>query len=426
MLYDTSNIGKFYKDQKRKEELPTIVSGVSPAVGGKAPPSSYMGNISEALTGGGPTQSSGASRFVNFERILDVNKEGAAKMAESLVGGTEKKVKSAEEAAKKVGDAATQQIKAGTPKPDTTSKIYGKPDFSAKPAEPEKPYTPGVLRNEGLQGTPQNVVVEPGGTGEVGYAVGASPQNPGVTGKIGEGLTASEKEGIPVGYVSEAEAKRRASAQYTGPKTFSDVEGYDAAEKAYQDALSALKSYGQPGGIEAQLNELYGTAGGTGGSRLDTALTTIGLGGPEKYRDRFGKLAKALDEQSYLERYQPGVEQSISEAEKIAEDSRKYWEGKLKEGEGYGLTSTPVSQEEMDAYVKEMETAARAEADQKAWEEENLWPDGRPKPSSGETRSMSPKDMAATMGYDSVEAWYAAGRPWYSEGRTIFLDKPEG
>lgn len=295
MLYDASNIGKFYKnsEMKKKEALPGIWKGVSPAT------PSFTGNISEALTGGGPTQSSGASRFVNFERVLSANQPGAAEMAGKVYKGTEGKATKAEEGIKGLGaefqkQSEANKIRRGADQillPESgslTGRIVGKPFDPYNPPPPEEDTRGTVTEvGEGVKGLPQT-----------GAAIGT----PG-----GKGI-------------SIAEAQKLAEQQYKGPENLSKLAGYQQTQTDIQKALDALSASNQPGAVEAQLNELYGTAGGTGGSRLDAALAQVGLGDSLKgLKGRFSNLEKMLEQadQTAQSRYQDEL--------KNAEDVRRIY-----------------------------------------------------------------------------------------------------
>ena len=333
-------------------------------------------------------QSSGASRFVNFDRMLGTNFPGAQQMGNNLVKETEKKVSSAEKQAKNIFGQFKQQAEAG---PKYKGEKVVDPNLGSGYAKPNEIYGGVVSRpGEELQGTPNPPTPEE---------------------------TYSPDKAEQYGYLTPEQARQRAKESYKGPTRLSDVKGYAEAEKAYQDAMSALNAWSQPGGLEAQLNELYGTSGGTGGSRLDTALAQIGMnqaGGYDKNKKRFSELAKTLGDNSYLEGYLPEVETLAATAQKNAEEAQKTYARLAEEA---GRVSTPVSDEEMER-DRIAQARARAQADQKKWTEQYGERD-----EGGETASLSPEQEAAMMGYSNVEDWYIDGRPW-TDG-TYLDDEPK-
>lgn len=243
------------------------------AIAAVEPSGSMRGNVGLALAGTGPMQSSGASRFVNFDRLLSSNQPGAEKMAQQAYKTVEEKGKQAEKGISKLTKAFEKEsqqkgLKFGG---ETIELPDAGPLTGGTKIEGYTPKLGGGTtavvsgEQEGLEGIPQKsegVIGTPGGKG-----------------------------------ISIEEARRLSQQQYEGPENLSQISGYGQAQTNLQKALDALTATKQQGGLEALLNEAYKTAGGTGGSRLDAALAQVAAGESlKKLGSRFAGLEKMLQE----------------------------------------------------------------------------------------------------------------------------------
>lgn len=242
----------------------------------------------------GATGSSGASRFINFDRILAANAPTSTGMSQKALSEIEKQGGKAEQSLEKAKQAFGEKITQGT-------KTYG--GEGVTPAElpriPDKlvydPYAKeenqltGVKKSEGLQGVPQ------------------------------QGDTFIPESGTNI---SLEEAKKRGQETYSGPSAnefFGSPESTEA-RKAIQEASEITKAVESQEGLEAFLNKLYGTSGGTGSSRLDAALARV-KGGQnfDVARKRFGNLNQLLSD------YEKQAAEKIMQAQQTSnETAAKY------------------------------------------------------------------------------------------------------
>lgn len=344
--------GVFGPDKKLTEmQSPVTITtaGLTKPFQAEGPPTTTAGQAGEY-------GSSGASRFINFDRLLSANVPGATGMAQEALGEAFTRGKKAEEGVKGLSEKFAADVQKGT-------NIYGG-ETIVSPSEDFS--TPGVKR-QGLEGVPQTN----GGTG-----IGISPE----------------------------EAQRRAEQGYTGPSMDDFTRGttYEEAQKGVQKAAEAQKAMTSQAGLEALLNEMYGTSGGTGGSRLDAALARVAGGGA------FGKTAerfKGLD--TLLESAARGAQQQVQSGKDLSNEAQALYADALRK------------KADEDAYLNEVKKQRdiakqaadiRARDEQAAAERGTRWAEERV-PLEDRVATISEENQAAMMGM-TLEEWIAAGRPW--------------
>jgi len=270
------------KQVLQNQEIPNLAGGLQPL--GSTP----LGITSTSQLGQSATQpsSSGASRFVNFDRILGANLPGATQMAQKTLTETAERGKKAQAGVSQLGKAFGEKVKKGT-----------------------STYT-GIPIGE---------------TGNQAYE-GFKALNTDVT----QGINPN------AGTISLAEAQQRASQGYTGPEMaafFANPE-YQQTQKDVQKAAEAAKALGSETGLEALLNKMYNTAGGTGGSRLDMALAKVAGGEAfDAAKQRFGNIENLLRD---TERQ---AAEQVMEGKTTSSDAQALWQDavnrKLKDIEDY-------------------------------------------------------------------------------------------
>lgn len=234
------------------------------ATGGKvtsvAPETAFMrptGTIGQPAP-----QSSGASRFVNFDKILAANIPGATSMAQDVLTKAAQQGQQAEQLTKEASKTFKTDVEKGTQKFSPSKPPAERTVTMQKPSENETPEQ--AYMREQLRAAEEARAKK---------------------------RTAAQRD------TAIAEAQKGASAGYAGPKgdEFTSSEAYRKAQQATAAAQQTRESLGTQAGLEALLNQLYGTAGGTGGSRLDAALARV-AGGPsyEAARKRFANLDNIL------------------------------------------------------------------------------------------------------------------------------------
>lgn len=269
------------KNKKEVNESPfTLAGATKPAAPGGITSASQL---SPSATQPG---SSGASRFVNFDRVLGANLPGATGMAQKTLTETAERGQKAEKSVQKLGEKFGQKVKQGT-----------------------QTYT----------GTP---IGQTGNQAYEGFKL----------------MNTDPMQGVDpnAGTISLAEAQQRATQGYTGPEmsAFFAAPEYAQAQQDVQKAAEATKAMGSESGLEALLNQMYGTAGGTGGSRLDMALAKV-AGGPafDTTRARFGNIDSLLSSAAQ----QAG--QQVTEGQTTSADAQALWQDavnrKLKDIEEY-------------------------------------------------------------------------------------------
>ena len=263
----------------------------------------------------GGSASSGASRFINFERLLSANQPMAGQMAERAIGEATSRGETAAKNLQNLSEQFQRDVAGGT----------------------------NVVTNEGI-----------GFTGNEGYdaymqSLQGKPEErvgvltPGAGGWATQsGISSAPGATMGVGpTVTLGEAQQRAERGYTGPSysEFFSSPQYTEAQKAAQKAQEATSAMKSQEGLEAFMNQLYGTTGGAGGSRLDAALARVA--GGERFKapqERFKGLDKLFQEAS-------GKAQSaVQQAEQQSAAGQEYWKNlvaeKQKEMADYDLRQT--------------------------------------------------------------------------------------
>jgi hypothetical protein len=225
-----------------------------------------------ALPSGSVGGSSGASKFINFDRLLSTNVPGATEMAQKALTETFDRGRKAEAGVGQLGRTFGEQVKQGTQ------------TYSGEPI---------------------------GQTGNQAY-------------EAFKALNTDVMQGMNpnAGTVSLDEARQRAAQGYKGPEmsAFYTSPEYQQAQKDVQKAAEATKAMGSESGLEALLNQMYGTAGGTGGSRLDMALARV-AGGPayDTTRARFAKVDSLLTNAAQK------AQQQVGEGQAASADAQDFW-----------------------------------------------------------------------------------------------------
>ncbi len=216
--------------------------------------------------------SSGASKFINFDRLLSTNVPGATEMAQKALTETFDRGRKAEAGVGQLGRTFGEQVKQGTQ------------TYSGEPI---------------------------GQTGNQAY-------------EAFKALNTDVMQGMNpnAGTVSLEEARQRAAQGYKGPEmsAFYTSPEYQQAQKDVQKAAEATKAMGSESGLEALLNQMYGTAGGTGGSRLDMALARV-AGGPayDTTQKRFAKVDSLLTNAAQK------AQQQVGEGQAASADAQAFW-----------------------------------------------------------------------------------------------------
>lgn len=261
--------------------------------------STPSGITSASQLGQSATQpgSSGASRFVNFDRVLGANLPGATGMAQKTLTETAERGTKAQSGVKKLGEGFGQKVKAGT---------------------------------QTYSGTP---IGQTGNQAYEGFKL----------------MNTDPMQGVDpnAGTVSLAEAQQRATQGYTGPEMseFFAAPEYAQTQKDVQKASEAAKALGSETGLEALLNELYGTAGGTGGSRLDMALAKVAGGSAfDETKQRFSGLDSLLTGAARQ------AQQQVTKGQTTSSDAQALWQDavnrKLKDIEEYEKFKNQKPEEE--------------------------------------------------------------------------------
>lgn len=188
---------------------------------------------------------------------------------------------------------------------------------------------------------PPGVVTEPGGTGEVGFAVGASPTKPGVTGTIGkgEGLTLAEQEAIGARKPDLDAAQALLDAQRTEQEAA--MLGSEAGRQAYlQQKFGKGQSYTQ------------------GESLLDAAL--MGALSGDTLRGLKGKYSQLYETVSGRQKAEQETFSALEAARKQQE------EGDLQTRLQQAKSRTAAERKARDAYAE-----AKRKAD--AWNRQTEW-----------------------------------------------------
>lgn len=313
-----------------------------------APQTAFMRPTGTA-TGQPSSQSSGASRFVNFDRVLSANAPGAKGMAQDVLSKAAEQGQKAEQLTKEASKTFKTDVEKGTQK-----------------------YTPSYIWNAGK---------------EADLGIGSVPSQ-----KTGERVITSEQ------------AQKGAETGYAGPKAdeFQQREAYKQAQQAANEAKLTRNALATDTGLEALLNQMYGTTGGTGGSRLDAALARV-AGGPsyEASRQRFAGLENLLTQAATQ------AQQQAQAGEATSTMTQQQYKDLMKDYE------VRRAEESQLAYERSIEAeAARARARDAAAKEqrETKWSRDRV-PLDERVSTIDEETQAAMMGM-SLEDWIAAGRPW--------------
>lgn len=304
----------------------------------------------------GAAGSSGASRFINFDRILSANQPTAREMADKTLGETVTRGQSAVEGILKADEAFKRDVQKGTPTAGT--------------------FTIGE---------------KPGGVTAVGNILGID------------------------------EAKKLAQeATYKGPETadyFTDAYNFKQNQENYQKAQEAVKAMKSQEGLEALMNQLYNTAGGTGGSRLDAALARVSGGkGFQNVQQRFKNLDTLMqDATQRAGKYVESAKTTADRTKQMYDDAMADYEARLP-----GILAAREQQQIADAAERAIQAdEEKRREDAGKWLEEKTPMDERVSTIGLEKAAayagMSLEDFmkqeAAQRGMTLAE-WEAAGRPW--------------
>ena len=276
-LYTTEQLkNAFQPDVKFKDMLgpATITAPTAPATQAAQP------TQTTPSTDTGAGISSGASRFVNFDRILAANQPAAAEMAQKAIGETVARGEKAAKGIAAAGKEFTEATQTGIPETGNRITSTGNLEYDLYTGKfaPASPSVVGQAGGFGYQKTPD---------------------------------------------ISLAEAERRAAQGYTGPSydEFFKGESYKQAQTDLQKAQEALKGMSSQEGLEAYMNQLYGTAGGTGGSRLDAALARAAGGKAfNAPQERFKNINQLMSETTQA------AQTAEQAARTQAENTQKYWQ----------------------------------------------------------------------------------------------------
>lgn len=233
---------------------------------GVSEPYQAMGAPTTTAEQQGGGASSGASKFINFDRLMSANKPGAESMANKALGAAFERGTQAEKSTQKAEQEFGQKVKSGT-----------------------NVYTGGGWGTSGDNMGAGNI----GQTGNEQFEAWKLLQTGGPAEFGGSGV--DPNTGLP----SLATIQAQAAGGYTGPEEseFFSSDAYQQAQKDVLKGQQAARAMGDQPGLEAFMNELYGTAGGTGGSRLDAALARV-AGGPafQRTQERFKNLNNLLEQ----------------------------------------------------------------------------------------------------------------------------------
>ena len=309
----------------------------------------------------GATGSSGASRFINFDRILSANQPTAREMADKTLGETVTRGQSAVEGILKADEAFKRDVEKGTPTP------------------------------------PMNAFT-------IGEKSGVSDA----------GKTFTKILGID-------EAKKLAQeATYKGPETadyFTDAYNFKQNQENYQKAQEAVKAMKSQEGLEALMNQLYNTAGGTGGSRLDAALARVSGGkGFQNVQERFKNLDTLMqDTTQRAGKYVESAKTTADRTKQMYDDAMADYEARLP-----GILAAREQQQLADAAER-----ARQADEEKRREDAGKWLEEKT-PMDERVSTISLEKAAAYAGMSledfmkqeaeqrgmTLAEWEAAGRPW--------------
>lgn len=285
---------KPFKDEEEKQAGglgggPVVSTGAAPMPAHRQPASMTAAAAGGAYAPGTP--SAPGSKFVNFDRVLNANKDVATRNANDLADDFENKGNRAWQTVQgKVAEFNQQVGPYGTARQPTTltsnlGRGGGRTVDSASPKAP------------------------------IGLIAGnANPNQPKVSID-----TLSNYE-----IVSKDEAARRANAQYTGPRSLGDVEGGNQAIVDAQKAFGMASGLTNDNNLAAAIQGKFGSMVGTGGNRMDSAL--IGATGGERFSamgDKFKKLDAALGQA------QTDASAKGQKAEADARAKAEYWKGQL-------------------------------------------------------------------------------------------------
>ncbi len=263
MAYDVKPGGAYSEDEDEY--------GAPPGLGTVAP----TGPLTTAGAPSGAGTGDSGSRFVNFERYFNANADAANKMAGGLADQVEGNADKAIHSVYGASDQFNKDVAAGTPR------------FGGEMVDAAALTT---AARSGTGSAPDVGVNKQGLTSDVQKGVGGAPLTPGTN--EGQIITGDE-------------AKRRAQAQYTGPKSLTETQGFADAQKGITgaqsqvDALGADRKYGasQQSKLSALIQDLSSGRATQGGNELDASLTGYaGRGRFDALNKKYAGLQKYLDD----------------------------------------------------------------------------------------------------------------------------------
>lgn len=240
------------------------------------------------------------SKFVNFDRYFNANKDAAMAGADRLAGGVAKRADAATTGLENYNTGFQSAVKSGTPVYGGETGYWVERPEQAAGTDPNN-YTTDVRQQTWETSQPganayatrrQGLVVQP--TAEQPATRPTKPDNA----------------------LTRDELKAKSTTGYSGPNWYSEWDGYSKVAGDVGKAASESKALGDPRKLQGLVQQ-YGGATTQGGARFDTAL--LGAAGGQKFRDvadRYAGLEKKLAEYTTAGDAAAGVGRTDGEATK--------------------------------------------------------------------------------------------------------------
>lgn len=315
---------EFKRPEDEQEEKPTGPTGPF------APGFGTGGGAVQAAPQAAPAQ----SKFVNFDRILNANKDVATRNANQLAGALQTNAQAGRTALAGVVGGFNSAVTAGTPQnpmqPNGTGTAPQMPTGRATPTSPLQP-------SANTRGTP----APSSGTTELGSFKGP-PQD-----------TANAQANLD-------------KAVYSGPTDITKDPGF--AEMwgkvgKSDDELALLEAKGGLGALSQ--NYLAGGQYTQGMQNMDAAL--LGATGGERFRQvkkEFGDTRKLVD------RAVGEAGTKVKTAQGLAGDAKNYWQGVIDKNAAAGAAQKSAKDAAFEKATKTMQDAGRF-ADYEKWRHED-------------------------------------------------------
>lgn len=283
-----------FDDEEKDKPAGMMSGGVWGASGG---PAGAPGATAPAT----PQPTTGPGGFVNFGRYQSANQGDANRMVSGVASDAESKASKAQAGLTGAQSAFYKGLQGGNPFASqpvapTTAGTFGAATAPVATGLGRQFAQPAPMQNIGTP-TPYTT---PGGTSrDAGGGLTSVRQGQQGTPQRGPGTT---REGAP-GTIGIEEGRRRATAAYTGPRSFEDVSDWKGllsegrGAQGMLDALSGRAKAGEYGrgdaGVQALLDQRYGrgSTSNRGSSRFDAALAgAAGRGRFKELSKRYGDL----------------------------------------------------------------------------------------------------------------------------------------